>query len=103
MKSPEVLSPPELGHGTVAGGRTTDWLLTVSTRSAHLPGWLPDVFGSVSALYCTVVLSRWFGLSWLISARPAASPSRSMLAWATLAVATHEPVGTFCISACALP
>ena len=76
MKSPDVLSAPELGHGTVAGGRTTDWLLEVSTRSAHLPGWLPAVFGSVSALYCTVVLSRLFGLSVLISARPAARRRR---------------------------
>src|SRR6478735_10020099 len=102
MKSPDVLSAPELGHGTVAGGRMTDAPLAVSTRSAHLPGWLPAVFGSASPLYCRVVLSRWFGFRLLISARPAALPSALIVACLNFAVATHEPEGTFCRSVCAL-
>ena len=81
----------------------TDAPLAVSTRSAHLPGWLPAVFGSVSPLYCSVVLSRWFGLRLLISASPAALPSALMVACLTFAVATHEPEGTSCRSICALP
>src|SRR6478609_8023115 len=80
----------------------TDALFAVSTRSAHLPGWLPAVFGSASPLYWSVVLSRWLGLTLLISARPAALPSALMVACLNFAVATHEPEGTFCSSVWAL-
>src|SRR5918995_2123661 len=96
-------SPPELGHGTVAGGSVIARLSDVRTRSAHLPDWLPVVVGSTSSLYWIVVFRRWFGLSRLISASPAASPLVLMFAWAIFAVATQEPEGTCCRRVWAVP
>ena len=96
-------SAPEFGYGTVAGGSVIAALLDVSTRSAHLPGWAPDVFGSVSFLYCTVALTKWFGLMLLISPSPSASPSAVRPACTTFAVAFHEPAGACCSSNWALP
>src|SRR6201991_5220640 len=98
MYVPLVGSAPEFGYGTVAGGSVMAALLDVSTRSAHLPGWLPDVFGSVSFLYCTVALTKWFGLKLLISPRPSASPSAPAPPRTTSAGAYPEPLAGACWS-----